>query len=269
MGMQVQQMPARRDRLAFARHLVRPVEGRDHRLDRRLGDDVLVFDLAAELLLERFDVDGHGASLRICRSVTNPAMIRAARPDEIALLPQIENAADKRYARQPGAGQPEGRSPRRCDKPQLLHDCKAIDQVPGFNDLAALVEVVQVPECCLNPAVGRCNAHNGLRVDGNRRAVAHDPIALCNGVLDDDLEVGPAFMHRRQELLDMFASWPHIARSDLMVRSVKAHAASHILCVECRFGFQIVFLVSCCDFTRAQAGHLNVLPFKKHCASAA
>ena len=106
MGMQVQQMPARRDRLAFARHLVRPVEGRDHRLDRRLGDDVLVLDLAAELLLERFDVDGHGASPRICRSVTNPAMIRAARPHEIALLPQIENAADERYARQPGAGQP-------------------------------------------------------------------------------------------------------------------------------------------------------------------
>jgi hypothetical protein len=26
-------------------------------------------------------------------------MIRAARPDEIALLPQIENAADERYAR--------------------------------------------------------------------------------------------------------------------------------------------------------------------------
>ena len=99
-------VPARRDRLALARHLVRPVEGRDHRLDRRLGDDVLVLDLAAELLLERFDVDGHGASPGIRRSVTNPAMIRAASPHEIALLPQIENAADERYARQPGAGQP-------------------------------------------------------------------------------------------------------------------------------------------------------------------
>src|SRR6202008_3042572 len=64
-----------------------------------LGDDVLVLDLAAELLLQRFDVDGHGPSLRICRSVTNPTMIRAAYPHEIALLPQIENAADERYAR--------------------------------------------------------------------------------------------------------------------------------------------------------------------------
>src|SRR5215204_6797782 len=89
----------------------------------------------------------------------------------------------------------------------------------------------------------RCKSHNGLCVGGNRRAVAHDPITLCNGVLDDDLEVGPAFMHRRQKLLDMFASWPHIARSDLMVGGVEAHAASHILCVECRFGFKIAFLV--------------------------
>ena len=44
---------------------------------------------------------------RTCESVTpivailspNPTMIRAARPDEIALLPQIENAADERYVR--------------------------------------------------------------------------------------------------------------------------------------------------------------------------
>ena len=97
--MQVEEMPARRDRFALGRHLVRPVEGRDHRLDRRLGDDVLVLDLAAELLLERFDVDGHGASLAICTSVTNPAMIRPARREEIALLPHIENTADERYVR--------------------------------------------------------------------------------------------------------------------------------------------------------------------------
>jgi len=32
-------------------------------------------------------------------------MIRAARPEEIALLPQIENDTDERYARQP-AGRP-------------------------------------------------------------------------------------------------------------------------------------------------------------------
>ena len=34
--------------------------------------------------------------------------------------------------------------------------------------------MVQVPECCLNPAIGRCNAHNGLGVGGNRRATLAD-----------------------------------------------------------------------------------------------
>ncbi len=70
-GMQEAEMPARRDRLALRRHLVGTVEGGDHRLERRLGDDVLVLDLAAEFLPERFDVDGHGPSSRIRQSVLN------------------------------------------------------------------------------------------------------------------------------------------------------------------------------------------------------
>jgi hypothetical protein len=31
-------------------------------------------------------------------SVNNPAMIRAAHPRDIRLLPQVENAADRRFA---------------------------------------------------------------------------------------------------------------------------------------------------------------------------
>ena len=71
-GMQEAEMPARRDRLALRRDLVVTIEGRDHRLERRLRDDVLVLDLAAEFLLERFDVDRHGASSGLSASVTNP-----------------------------------------------------------------------------------------------------------------------------------------------------------------------------------------------------
>jgi hypothetical protein len=69
-------------------------------------------------------------------------------------------------------------------------------------------------------------------------------------------------MQRRQKLLDMFATSPDIARSDLVVGRVIAHAASHIPRVERRFGFQIVFLVSCRDFDRAQTRHLDVLPLR-------
>ena len=87
-------MPARRDRLALFRHLVVAVEGRDHRLERRLRDDVLVLDLAAEFLLERFDVDGHGYFLQAWRQRTQSGvMIRRPHPPEIKLLPQIENDA--------------------------------------------------------------------------------------------------------------------------------------------------------------------------------
>jgi hypothetical protein len=58
-GMQEAEMPARRDRLARSRRLVRPAEGGDHRLDRRLGDDVVVLAILAELLPVRFAVQGH------------------------------------------------------------------------------------------------------------------------------------------------------------------------------------------------------------------
>jgi hypothetical protein len=70
--MQEAEMPARRDRLAWSRHFVRPVEGGDHRLEGRLGDDILVLDLASEFLLQGFDVDGHGSSSWPRRSVPNP-----------------------------------------------------------------------------------------------------------------------------------------------------------------------------------------------------
>ena len=52
-------MPARRDRLARLRHLLLPVEGRDHALERRLRGDVVVLDLAAEMLAQRCDIEGH------------------------------------------------------------------------------------------------------------------------------------------------------------------------------------------------------------------
>src|SRR3990167_2115132 len=78
---------------------------------------------------------------------------------------------------------------------------------------------------------------------GDRRAVAHDPVVFGYGVLDDDLNVGPAFTRRCQGLLDMLASRPHIARSDLMIGRVVAHAPVEVLVVESRLGLQIVVLV--------------------------
>jgi hypothetical protein len=70
-GMQETEMPARRDRLAGRRHFVRTVEGGDHGPQGRLGDDILILDLAAEFLLQRFDVDGHGTSSRSRQSLLN------------------------------------------------------------------------------------------------------------------------------------------------------------------------------------------------------
>ena len=64
--MQEAEMPTRRDRLALFRRLLLAVEGGDHRLERRPGDDVLILDLGAELFLaQRFDVDRHGASSNV------------------------------------------------------------------------------------------------------------------------------------------------------------------------------------------------------------
>src|SRR5581483_2502600 len=40
-GMEIEQMPAGRDRLALRRHLFLAIKGREHRLDRRLRDFVL------------------------------------------------------------------------------------------------------------------------------------------------------------------------------------------------------------------------------------
>src|SRR5262249_37489739 len=58
--MQEAEMPARGDRLARARRLVRPVEGGDHRLEGRLSHDVLILDLASKVIAQRLNIDGHG-----------------------------------------------------------------------------------------------------------------------------------------------------------------------------------------------------------------
>jgi hypothetical protein len=70
--MQEAKMPARRDRIARCRYLVVAIEGADHFLDRRFGNDVLVLDLASELPPQRLDIDGHASSSRRCGSVLNP-----------------------------------------------------------------------------------------------------------------------------------------------------------------------------------------------------
>src|SRR5215831_1613237 len=97
-GVQETEMPARRDRLAWRRHLLVAVEGADHRLDRRRGDEVLILDLASQLLAQRLDVDGHGSSSRPRISLANR---RAGSANCDAGWPQVENrpAADQRRVR--------------------------------------------------------------------------------------------------------------------------------------------------------------------------
>ena len=59
---------------------------------------------------------------------------------------------------------------------------------------------------------------------------------------------------------------PHIARSDLMVHPRKSSSPRVRFTVLIRFGFQIVFLVSCSDLTRAHAHHLKYCPSQEHSA---
>jgi len=70
--MQEAEVPARRNRLTLSGDLVVAIEGGDHRFQRRLGDDVLVLDLAAEFLLQRFDIDRHDTSSSATSNVANP-----------------------------------------------------------------------------------------------------------------------------------------------------------------------------------------------------
>src|SRR5262245_20122450 len=127
---------------------------------------------------------------------------------------------------------------------ELLHDRKAVHQVPRLCNQAILVEAVKIPETCHEFLAGSRHAHHSRDMSRGRNAATHDPIVLGKRILDDDLDVRPCGERTFEECTDVLSAGRGRSRHDLMAERVMSEAAIEISRIVCRLRREIVRLVT-------------------------
>jgi GNAT superfamily N-acetyltransferase len=162
------------------------------------------------------------------RSVTNPPMIRAARPHEIALLPQVENAADERYVRvglprvlaMPPASTASLEQGRR--EGRLWVAASPLNRVVGFALMkfpagTAWLDQLSVLDRWQGRGLGAALID---RAAARARALGHDRLHLSTYL---GVPWNAPFYERRGFRPVPRAEWPHAFRLQFMIENSRGH----------------------------------------------